>query len=319
MDIFSAIVVLGPLLIPLGLSYGIHPVHLGIVFLANLELGYLTPPVGINLFLGLLPVRSRPAPDLPHRGAVPVAAGGGGAGHYLRPVSHHRPAVGDPVLTGWAKNDAPGGGLPALAKSDAPGGGLRAPRRRGGHDRMMIGEAGNRDVSGSGGPDAGGEQQLAEPDAAAARYWRRWRVATWVLSATVLGSLVISVVVGWNANSTFERGARQRDRGGVNRVHVRGAALVRGPVSAVRGSVPDDRRQGRAAGGGGAGPRDCSRRSTAVPAAATGRWPRPFAPTARSGLPRPRSNGTSRTSSTNVEAARGRDQVRVLDSAWRRG
>ncbi len=51
MDIFSAIVVLGPLLIPLGLSYGVHPVHLGIVFLANLELGYLTPPVGINLFL----------------------------------------------------------------------------------------------------------------------------------------------------------------------------------------------------------------------------------------------------------------------------
>ena len=51
MDIFSAIVVLGPLLIPLGLSYGVHPVHLGIIFLANLELGYLTPPVGINLFL----------------------------------------------------------------------------------------------------------------------------------------------------------------------------------------------------------------------------------------------------------------------------
>ena len=51
MDIFSAIVVLGPLLIPLGLSYEIHPVHLGIIFLANLELGFLTPPVGINLFL----------------------------------------------------------------------------------------------------------------------------------------------------------------------------------------------------------------------------------------------------------------------------
>ncbi len=51
MDIFSAIVVLGPLLIPLGISYGVHPVHLGIIFLANLELGYLTPPVGINLFL----------------------------------------------------------------------------------------------------------------------------------------------------------------------------------------------------------------------------------------------------------------------------
>ena len=51
MDIFSAIVVLGPLLIPLGIAYGVHPVHLGIIFLANLELGYLTPPVGINLFL----------------------------------------------------------------------------------------------------------------------------------------------------------------------------------------------------------------------------------------------------------------------------
>ena len=51
MDIFSAIVVLGPLLFPLGASYGIDPVHLGVIFLANLELGYLTPPVGINLFL----------------------------------------------------------------------------------------------------------------------------------------------------------------------------------------------------------------------------------------------------------------------------
>ena len=52
MDIFSAIIVLAPLLIPIGESYGLHPVHLGIIFLANLELGYLTPPVGLNLFLG---------------------------------------------------------------------------------------------------------------------------------------------------------------------------------------------------------------------------------------------------------------------------
>ena len=51
MDIFSAIMVVVPLIIPLGEAYGIHPVHLGIIFLANLELGYLTPPVGINLFL----------------------------------------------------------------------------------------------------------------------------------------------------------------------------------------------------------------------------------------------------------------------------
>lgn len=50
MDIFSAIVVLVPLIVPLGQAFGIHPVHLGLVFLANLELGYLTPPVGMNLF-----------------------------------------------------------------------------------------------------------------------------------------------------------------------------------------------------------------------------------------------------------------------------
>lgn len=51
MDIFSAIVVVVPLIVPIGMAFGIDPVHLGIVFLANLELGYLTPPVGMNLFL----------------------------------------------------------------------------------------------------------------------------------------------------------------------------------------------------------------------------------------------------------------------------
>jgi C4-dicarboxylate transporter, DctM subunit len=51
MDIFSAILVIVPLIIPLGQVFQIHPVHLGIIFLANMELGYLTPPVGLNLFL----------------------------------------------------------------------------------------------------------------------------------------------------------------------------------------------------------------------------------------------------------------------------
>ena len=51
MDIFSAIMVVVPLIIPLGNLFGIHPVHLGIIFLANMELGYLTPPVGMNLYL----------------------------------------------------------------------------------------------------------------------------------------------------------------------------------------------------------------------------------------------------------------------------
>jgi C4-dicarboxylate transporter DctM subunit len=50
-DIFSAITIVVPLIAPLGALYGINPVHLGIIFLANLELGYLTPPLGLNLFL----------------------------------------------------------------------------------------------------------------------------------------------------------------------------------------------------------------------------------------------------------------------------
>ncbi len=51
MDIYSAIIVVVPLIIPLAGVFGIHPVHLGVIFLANLELGYLTPPVGLNLYL----------------------------------------------------------------------------------------------------------------------------------------------------------------------------------------------------------------------------------------------------------------------------
>lgn len=51
MDIFSAIIVIVPLIVPMAAVFGIDPIHLGIIFLANLELGYLTPPVGLNLFL----------------------------------------------------------------------------------------------------------------------------------------------------------------------------------------------------------------------------------------------------------------------------
>ena len=51
MDIFSATVVVVPLIVPLAAAFGVDPVHLGIIFIANLELGYLTPPVGLNLFL----------------------------------------------------------------------------------------------------------------------------------------------------------------------------------------------------------------------------------------------------------------------------
>ena len=51
MDIFSAIIVIVPLVAPLAIYFGIDPIHLGVIFIANLELGYITPPVGMNLFL----------------------------------------------------------------------------------------------------------------------------------------------------------------------------------------------------------------------------------------------------------------------------
>jgi len=51
MDMYSAIVVVVPIIVPLGVAYGIDPIHLGIIFLANLELGLLTPTAGINIFL----------------------------------------------------------------------------------------------------------------------------------------------------------------------------------------------------------------------------------------------------------------------------
>jgi tripartite ATP-independent transporter DctM subunit len=51
LDIFSAIVLVVPLVLPVAAEFGIHPIHLGIVFLAAMELGYLTPPVGLNLFI----------------------------------------------------------------------------------------------------------------------------------------------------------------------------------------------------------------------------------------------------------------------------
>jgi tripartite ATP-independent transporter DctM subunit len=70
MDVFSAIVVVVPLIVPIGMAFNIHPIHLGIIFLANLELGYLTPPVGMNLFLASYRFR-KPLPEV-YRAAFPM-------------------------------------------------------------------------------------------------------------------------------------------------------------------------------------------------------------------------------------------------------
>jgi TRAP-type C4-dicarboxylate transport system permease large subunit len=72
MEVFAAIIVVVPLLVPLGEAFGIHPVHLGILFIANLELGYLTPPAGLNLFLASSRFR-RPLLEV-YRAVVPFFA-----------------------------------------------------------------------------------------------------------------------------------------------------------------------------------------------------------------------------------------------------
>ncbi|MCD4653191.1 TRAP transporter large permease subunit [bacterium] len=54
LDIFSALIVVVPLILPIAGEYGVNPVHLGIIFLANLNIGYMTPPVGLNLFIASL-------------------------------------------------------------------------------------------------------------------------------------------------------------------------------------------------------------------------------------------------------------------------
>ncbi|MFV2030868.1 MAG: TRAP transporter large permease [Gammaproteobacteria bacterium] len=51
LDIFSALVIFVPIILPIAVGYGINPVHFGIIFLANMQLGYFTPPVGMNLFI----------------------------------------------------------------------------------------------------------------------------------------------------------------------------------------------------------------------------------------------------------------------------
>lgn len=65
LDIFSALVIMIPLIVPLALQFGIDPVHLGIIFLANMQIGYFTPPIGMNLFIASYRFR-KPVSELYH-------------------------------------------------------------------------------------------------------------------------------------------------------------------------------------------------------------------------------------------------------------
>ncbi len=69
MDIFSAIVIIVPIIVPVALKFGIDPIHLGVIFLVNLEIGYSTPPVGINLFISS--IRFQKPITLLYRASIP--------------------------------------------------------------------------------------------------------------------------------------------------------------------------------------------------------------------------------------------------------
>ena len=57
MAVFSAIIVIVPIIVPIAMGYGVDPVHLGVIFLLNLEIGYMLPPLGLNIFLSSLKFR----------------------------------------------------------------------------------------------------------------------------------------------------------------------------------------------------------------------------------------------------------------------
>jgi tripartite ATP-independent transporter DctM subunit len=69
MDVFSAIIVVVPLIVPVAQGYGVDLVHLGIIFLTNLEIGYSTPPVGLNLFISSFRFK-RPVVEV-YRASIP--------------------------------------------------------------------------------------------------------------------------------------------------------------------------------------------------------------------------------------------------------
>ncbi len=77
LDIFAALVLVVPLILPVAVSFGIDPIHLGVIFLANMQIGYLTPPVGMNLFISSFrfkePVTTLYKASLPFMGVLLVA------------------------------------------------------------------------------------------------------------------------------------------------------------------------------------------------------------------------------------------------------
>ncbi|MBI5496156.1 MAG: TRAP transporter large permease subunit [Deltaproteobacteria bacterium] len=115
LEIFSAIVILAPLLAPLGRAYGIDPLHLGIIFLANLELGFLFPPVGLNLFLSSTRF-GKPLPQM-YRAAFPFLV----IMSLSVLVITYVPWMSTGVFRAWEARNKPAVTAPAApAPADAP-------------------------------------------------------------------------------------------------------------------------------------------------------------------------------------------------------
>ena len=72
LDIFSALIIVVPLIVPVAMGYGIHPIHMGVIFLANMQIGYFTPPVGMNLFIASYRFK-RPITEL-YQATLPIMA-----------------------------------------------------------------------------------------------------------------------------------------------------------------------------------------------------------------------------------------------------
>ena len=116
MDIFSAIVVVVPLLLPLAEIYGVNPVHLGIIFVANLELGFLHPPLGPEPAAGLGPVQeARARSDLGDAADVRHPRGRRAAHHLLALAHARHPAVDGPEASSRTRASADPVRAPRLA------------------------------------------------------------------------------------------------------------------------------------------------------------------------------------------------------------
>ena len=125
MDIFSAIVIVVPLITPLAAEFNVHPIHLAIIFLVNLEVGYSTPPVGMNLFIASFRFR-QPVVRL-YKSALPfvvLALIGLLAVTYIEPISTFTVSDDDATIKGGMGGGATaqpaGGGTEDQPKEEGP-------------------------------------------------------------------------------------------------------------------------------------------------------------------------------------------------------